>query len=732
MKYLLFLHLLLTSISTQLWAQDVNAYSPLKDSLVAENQRATAFFEQSKYGEAIELADKIRQSAKDNDFHSVEARSCSILGNSYYFVNKDSLSFHYLHKSRDISLKNNDTIGLINIYNNLGVNFRDFDSIEKARDHFKYAVELANKTSHREGLIYPVTNLANLAINYDENFKYGIENLKDVLKIIAEYSGEYKDRKLVGEIYYALYTSYNEIGDNKNRDFYFKKCEDFAKRHNYISVLADLYYDRSFIDRDEKDFKEAFEYIESYTHLQDSIHQMKEYEKAKQIEADNFLRENREKLLLVQKEKQFHEASTAKANTYNILLGLFSIGLLLSLYFAYKSNKRLNFAKQRAENLSKVKSDFYSEISHELRTPLYAVIEISRFLLKENLNGRQREYIESLNFSGNHLLTLVNNVLELNKVESGKFKLQDLKFKPKDLINNIIESLEFALTDNGNKIHVNYDNRIPKSLTGDSLKLSQVFINLISNAIKFTTNGNIYVTAKLIEEKEDVVKLFFEVKDDGLGVSKEKQVKIFEDFYQENSKVDISYKGTGLGLSIVKRIIHAMGSNINLESDIGKGTAFNFELELSKVETEIIENEVDHKDIHKELKGKKILVVDDNRINQLVTKKIIDQFNMVAKSVDSGIKAIEAAKEEKFDCILMDLHMPQLDGYQTTSRIRIFDKETPILALTAASVEEVKSKIDPNEMNGYIMKPFITEDFIETIYESIFSNKSGIAKNRTA
>ena len=187
-----------------------------------------------------------------------------------------------------------------------------------------------------------------------------------------------------------------------------------------------------------------------------------------------------------------------------------------------------------------------------------------------------------------------------------------------------------------------------------------------------------------------------------------------------------------IGLSIVKRIIDAMGSNINLESDIGKGTAFNFELELSKVDTEIIENEVDRKDIYKVLKGKKILVVDDNKINQLVTKKIIDQFNMVALSVDSGIKAIEVLKEETFDCILMDLHMPQLDGYQTTSRIRLFDKDTPILALTAASVEEVKSKIDPNEMNGYIMKPFVTEDFIETIYESIFSNKSSVEKNKIA
>jgi len=728
MKHLCIKYFLLIGVFFSVSAQK-DVPKALLDSLVKQNEKAFTYFEQGKYGEAIELSNKILKRAKKERVDSIQAKSYNLLGNCYYFVNKDSLSFHYLFKARDINFKNKDSAGLIVNYNNLGANYRDFDSITKAREYFRKALDLADKMSYRKGLIYPMNNLAALAINFDNDYAYGIKNLNSVLKIIEEFD-DYKNRKLLAEIYSNLYHAYYKIGDKPNSTIFFKKCEAFSKRNNYYDVLSNLYSEKAYISEKEEHYKDAFKYLEKSRALVDSLNVKKEFEKAKQIEADNFLRENREKLILVKKEKEYHEATTAKARTYNILLGLFIIGLLLSLYFVYNSNKRLNLAKLKAEKLSKVKSNFYSEISHELRTPLYAVIEISRFLLKENLNKKHKEYIESLNFSGNHLLTLVNNVLELNKVESGKFKLQSLKFNLKALIINIVESLEFALADNGNRVHINYDDKIPVALIGDSLKLSQVFINLISNAIKFTNNGNVYISTKLVHENETSVKLFFEVKDDGLGVSKEKQNMIFEDFYQENSKIEHSYKGTGLGLSIVKRIVNAMGSGINLESEIGKGTTFNFELEFTKTSKEDIDKEINRTRDYEDLKGKKILVVDDNKINLLVTKKIIKQFNMESHTVDSGTKAIEILKEEKFDCILMDLHMPKLDGYQTTSHIRTFNTETPIIALTAASTEEVEFKINPNEMNGYIMKPFITEDFIEAIHTSIFTIQSNMPKKQ--
>ena len=279
--------------------------------------------------------------------------------------------------------------------------------------------------------------------------------------------------------------------------------------------------------------------------------------------------------------------------------------------------------------------------------------------------------------------------------------------------------MEFALSNSHNKIYIHYDNTIPEYLTGDSLKLSQVFINLISNAIKFTQNGNIYISAKLAKDLDESVIVYFEVKDDGIGISKEKQEKIFDEFYQEHTKIENSYQGTGLGLSIVKRLLTVMGSSINIKSEVGKGATFSFELLFSKTETTVLDT-MKCEDVKKNIANKRILIVDDNKINQLVTQKILNEFKVKTTVVDSGKQAVDIIQSEQYDCILMDIHMPDLDGYETTRLIRQFNTEIPIIALTASSTEEVERKINNYEMNGYIMKPFITEDFIGTIHKIIY------------
>ena len=441
--------------------------------------------------------------------------------------------------------------------------------------------------------------------------------------------------------------------------------------------------------------------------------------KNKKIEADSFILENKKQLALAKKEQEFQRAIISKGIIFTLLLAFISLSLFVSLYLIYIKNKKYKIAKVKAEQLSKVKSNFYSEISHELRTPLYAVIELSRLLLKENINRKHKEYLESLNFSGNHLLSLINNVLELNKVESGNLELQILNFKLKNLINSVAESLEYAMQDSHNTIHMVYDDTIPEYLNGDSLKLSQLFINLISNAIKFTNNGNIYVTTKLIDKTDSNVKIYFEIKDDGIGISKEKQSKIFEEFYQEHNENKNSYHGTGLGLPIVKRILTAMNSDILIESEVNKGCKFSFEIDFSyQINTKL--NIVAPDVLSQDMEGMNFLIVDDNKINQLVTKKVLDQLDIKSKSVNSGEEALVLFKKERFDCILMDLHMPGgIDGYETTKRIRLEDSKVPIIALTAASTEEVENKIYDFKMNAYVSKPFIASDFVETMHRCI-------------
>lgn len=460
----------------------------------------------------------------------------------------------------------------------------------------------------------------------------------------------------------------------------------------------------------------------SFNHLnkyKDSIASINESEKET---AFYKIKVQEEKNNFVKKEENIHDTKIKGAQIYNLLLAVFSLILLFSAYWIYKKNKQLELAKAKAENSSKIKSNFYSEISHELRTPLYAVIELSNLLLKENVSAKHKEYIESLKFSGNHLMALINNILELNRVESGKVKLQKIDFNLKNLVNNIIDSLDYALKDSNNSIDFKYDDTIPSSITGDSLKVSQILINLISNAIKFTTDGHIEIVINKLESLEDEVKLFFKVSDNGSGISKDNQNQVFEDYYQENSNNEKSYKGTGLGLSIVKRILTAMGSEINVISKKNEGATFFFELnfnisEKDKLPTIIYKSQLEY------IKNSTFLIVDDNKINQLVTGKILDSLQIKSKKVDSGAKAIALVKAEKFDCILMDLHMPVLDGYETTKLIREFNKTTPILALTAATKDEVETKAILYGMDDYILKPFILKEFVDTVTKAIHRNE---------
>lgn len=700
-----------TSVSTTIPVQDV-----LLDSMENEMNKARSYFYQSKHGKALEIYDNVLKYALKTKNKILEAKCYTGLGTNYFKVNNnDSLMFKYLFKAKDIFEKENDPYFKSTIYTIIASAYSEFEKLEKANEYYQKAIDIAKSENYTGVLSNALTNIGTIEIFEKENYTKGIDALLEVIDIINNLEND-NTRDSLGKVCYNLSYAYFKVGNKEKSLFYFNKGVAFAKKNGYLYVLYDLYDQQSIFYFEDEKYKEAYLHIEEALFLKDSLNTIKDYEKAKQIEADNFLKENKEQLLLVEKEKEFQDTTLKRTKFYNILFAFFTLGLLLSIYFIFKKNKQLSLAKEKAENLSKVKSDFYSEISHELRTPLYAVIELSRLLLSENVNSEHKEYLESLNFSGNHLLSLINNVLEINKVEHGDMKIQTLEFKLKSLINNITESLEYALRDSHNKIHLSYDENIPILLEGDSLKLSQIFINLISNAIKFTKKGNIYITTKLIEDLGDEVQVFFEVRDDGLGISKEKQIMIFEEFYQEHTKNKNSYKGTGLGLSIVKRMLTAMGSEINIDSEINQGAAFNFEIILTKSDT-VSSKEKGNEALLKSLADKKILIVDDNKVNQLVTKKILDQLNIEAKTVNSGQKAIDIIQDEDFDCILMDLHMPDLDGYETTSLIRKFNKDIAIVALTAASTDEVESKINNFDMNGYILKPFMTSDFLETIYK---------------
>jgi CheY-like chemotaxis protein len=329
--------------------------------------------------------------------------------------------------------------------------------------------------------------------------------------------------------------------------------------------------------------------------------------------------------------------------------------------------------------------------------------------------------LKSLKFSADYLLALINDVLQMNKMESNLLKLENLSFNLQDLMHSLVKSFEFTRLQNKNTIHQEIDANISNNLIGDPVRLSQILMNVIGNAMKFTERGNIWISAKLVEDKTDSAKIYFEIKDDGLGIPKNKHKIIFEEFSQLKS-ANYNYQGTGLGLPIVKKLLLLFKSDIHLESEIGNGAVFSFIIKFKKVETGI-----DDKGNHRikgissfeEVEGRRILIVDDNRINQVVTQRILEQKSFICEICDNGVDAIEKVRNNYFDLVLMDVNMPGITGLEATQRIREFNKDIPIVALTALEIEEIREDIYKVGMNDIIVKPYDTSTFYQVIYRNI-------------
>ena len=429
-----------------------------------------------------------------------------------------------------------------------------------------------------------------------------------------------------------------------------------------------------------------------------------------------------------------------KSESFNVITNGLSIAIIailslltLSLYknnnlrakantLLQDKNTELLLAKEKAEKASLAKAQFLSTITHELRTPLYAVTGLTHLLMEENPKEHQREHLESLKFSGEFLLSLINNILDLNKLEAKKVEIEKISFHLKKRINDVLIALKKSANDKQTTLRVDYDDSIPESLSGDPVKLSQVLINLIGNSVKFTQNGEVVIRVRKIDQYNNSIKLNFEIQDNGVGISKKKQKSIFETFSQGSLQINRKFGGTGLGLSIVKNLLELMNSKIQLESKLGEGSKFWFNLDLDISDEKVSQQtKTDKKKVIdlQYLVGKNVLVVEDNKINQMITKKILEKNKMVCQVADNGTDAVALVKENDFDIVLMDIHMPGISGIEATQKIRGFNKELPVIALTAVTIDENLDEFFRVGFNEIIPKPFKPEEFLEKIHDTL-------------
>lgn len=375
----------------------------------------------------------------------------------------------------------------------------------------------------------------------------------------------------------------------------------------------------------------------------------------------------------------------------------------------------LIMAKSEAEATSKAQEEFLSTMSHEIRTPLNAVIGMSHILLEENPRKDQIENLKILKFSSENLLSLINDILDYNKIQSGKIKLEQIEFNLPHLVNSICRSLQYKAEEKRLQLKVALDKNLPEFLLGDPTRLGQVLNNLLGNAVKFTGKGSVELSVSLVREHDQEADIRFEIRDTGIGISNEKLVSIFDQFTQGDSATTRKYGGTGLGLSITKRLLHLMGTQILVESKEGEGSVFYYTLRFQKRKRNsgIIKGlqgseSLEHLNLH-------VLLVEDNEINQMVVSKFIRRWGIEVDIAGHGEIAIEKARNHSYDLILMDLQMPDIDGFTTTRRIRSEGYRGPIVALTAEVLFDVKDKVLKAGMIDIVGKPFKPQDLLQKI-----------------
>ncbi|RKS94021.1 PAS domain S-box-containing protein [Flavobacterium limicola] len=358
-----------------------------------------------------------------------------------------------------------------------------------------------------------------------------------------------------------------------------------------------------------------------------------------------------------------------------------------------------------AENAVKAKQQFLSNMSHEIRTPMNAIIGFTKVVLKTDLTTKQKEYLDAIKMSGDALIVLINDILDLAKVDAGKMTFEKTPFKMKSSIAAMLHLFETKIQEKNLRLIQEYDNKIPKILIGDPVRLHQIILNLVSNAVKFTTKGKITVSVDLLHEDTDNVIIQFSVTDTGIGIPEEKIGKIFENFQQASSGTSRLYGGTGLGLAIVKQLIEPQGGTIRVKSNLNEGSTFSFTLGFQKTNIDPeLENEI--MELDSEIKNIKVLVVEDIPLNQLLMKTLLDDFGFARDIAENGKIAIEKLKENDYDIVLMDLQMPEMNGFEATEYIRnTMNSNIPIIALTADVTTVDLAKCRAVGMNDYLAKP---------------------------
>lgn len=660
------------------------------------------------------------------------ALSSSILSQLFYIRHEYAKAITELERAISIQREIDDKSGLAYSYLTYAKLFHSTKSPERAIKYLNLAQDFYEGQNNKESLGIISLNRAMVTLGVSHSKEY-LNLALTYLNNAQDYLKDSKNNYEVSRLYYYKARTYLILGDLNQAEVEASKALEIANKHDLGGMIMYSYGLLSQIKEDQSKYNQSLVFLKKSNQVKDSLFNMNK--EALAMEANtrygvDAMRANLKQLTAQNAEQE----RSLKVNKLTTILSVALITILslltLSLYknnnlrarandLLQKKNDELTLAKENAEKASLAKAQFLSTITHELRTPLYAVTGLTHLLLEESPTENQKEHLNSLKFSGEYLLSLINNILDLNKLEAKKVEVLDTSFNLEKRISDVLIALKNSADEKKTQLHYHFDTDIPKKLKGDPLKISQILINLVGNSIKFTENGDIWINVTRVNQVGQLVFLHFEIKDNGEGITKEKQSSIFENFTQGSLQINRKFGGTGLGLSIVKNLLNLMNSEIYLDSDLGKGSTFSFDLKFEAFEqSEAVAASILAKKApltNDLMHNKKILIVEDNKINQMITRKILEKHKVICDVADNGTIAVEKASNNYFDLILMDIHMPGISGIEATVQIREFDDQIPIVALTAVTLDENLDEFYLNGFTDIIPKPYKTEEFFSKI-----------------
>ena len=699
--------------------EERNAFQKLLDS-------SNNLYNSGEYTKSLKLNIKILNKAYKLENPYYIHQGYRYLAYDYLFLNDTILAMDSFKKSENYAkLSKNDTATAVT-YMDLGNVYTTYQDYQKAYIYFNRSINLFEKINDSVGISKAHYNmvLAYMAEEDYDNVYIHILKAKEINKYGNDISFNINLDNFLGEYYINK-------KDYTNADLMFLKAIKQAKKDSLTVELENAYYLYSESLYEQKKFEEAYENFKIYDDYSDVNSGVYSSEERYSLTQKFQLEEYRKDIAAAKLNNQLQAEIVKNKTRVNIILIIVSICFLLLLIALYSTsikriklvkelrvkNKEALEAKAASEKHSKAKVKFFSTVSHELRTPLYGVIGLSSILLEDKSLKKHKKDLKLLKFSADYLLALINDVLQINKIDSKTIEDDKTSFNLKELIETITSSFEYMRIQNENKLFVEISEDIPELIQGNSVRLSQILMNLISNACKFTEYGVVTIKAETqsISDSKTVIK--FTINDTGLGIASDLKESIFDEFSQINAH-SYNNSGSGLGLPIVKKLLALSNSDIKLESELGIGSSFIFTLSfniIEKVKNSISAIKLDSKIlIHK-----KILIVEDNRINQIVTKKILEKNDIICTIAENGEEAIRLVKTNNYNLVLMDINMPVKNGIEATIEIRKFNKTLPIIALTAVEIEEMKNNIYESGMNDIIVKPYDITKFIASIIKNI-------------